>query len=42
MADLFAFKLRELDIGNITSVVLVMVTIVIVGSFYLVPLKTGE
>ena len=42
MPDLLAFKLRELDISNITAVVLVVVALVFVGSFDVVPLKTGE
>ena len=40
MPDLLAFKLRELDISNITDVVLVVVPLVFVGSFDVVPLKT--
>ena len=42
MPDLLAFKLRELDTSNITAVVLVVVALVFVGSFDVVPLKTGE
>ena len=42
MPDLFAFKLRELDIGKITALVLVVVALVFVGSFDVLPLKTCE
>ena len=40
--DLLAFKLSELDISNITAVVLVVVALVFVGSFEVVPLKTAN
>ncbi len=42
MPDLLAFKVMELDISNMTAVVLVVVALVFVGSFDVVPLKTGE
>ena len=42
MPDLLAFKLRDLDNSNITTVVLVVVALVFVGSFDVVPLKIGE
>ena len=42
MPDLLAFKLWELDISNITAVVVVGIALGFVGSFDVVPLKTGE
>ena len=37
-----AFMLGELEISNITAVVLVVVALLFVGSFAVVSLKTGE
>ena len=37
-----AFMLGELEISNITAVVLVVVALVFIGSFAVVSLKTGE
>ena len=42
MPDLLASKLRELDISNITLMVLGGIALVFVGSFDVVPLRTGE
>ena len=42
MPVLLALMLGELEISNITSVVLVVVALVFVGSFAVVSLKTGE
>ncbi|QNJ29223.1 hypothetical protein [Synechococcus sp. A15-24] len=37
-----AFMLGELEISNVTTVVLVVVALVFVGSFAVVSLQTGE
>ncbi len=37
-----AFMLGELEISNISAVVLVVVALVFIGSFAVVSLKTGE
>ena len=37
-----AFMLGELEISNVTAVVLVVVALVFVGSFAVVSLQTGE
>ena len=42
MPNLSAFNLREQVLSNITTVVLVVVALMFVGSFDVVPLKTGE
>tara|TARA_B100001093_G_scaffold123453_1_gene116057 strand:+ start:672 stop:821 length:150 start_codon:yes stop_codon:yes gene_type:complete len=42
MLPQFAFMLGELEISNITAIVLVVVALVFVGSFAVVSLQTGE
>ncbi|BEV35996.1 hypothetical protein [Synechococcus sp. M16CYN] len=37
-----AFMLGELEIGNVTAAILVIVSLVFVGSFVVVSLQTGE
>ena len=42
MTPLFCFMLGELEISNITAVVLAMVALVFIGSFAVVSLQTRE
>ena len=42
MLPQFAVMLGELEISNITAIVLVVVALVFVGSFAVVSLQTGE
>ena len=42
MPHLFNFLVGELEISNITAVVLVVVGLVFLGSFAVVSLQTGE
>lgn len=42
MSTLFAFMLGELEIANLTAVLLVFVAVVFMGSFVVVSLQTGE
>ena len=42
MTTLLAFMLGQLEISNLTAVFLALVVLVIVGSFAVVSLQTGE
>ena len=42
MTNYLAFMLGQLEISNLTAIVLAVVSLVFVGSFAVVSLKTGE